>query len=132
MKSEAWVFWFMAIFFAIMSPTYWFITGEVIGAVALAFTCILCVMIAAFFNFEGRHFDARPEDRLDGTIEEAAGVYGFFPPKSIWPFWCALVVTVIALGPAFEQWWISVIGFGLGVWAASGWILEFYRGDYQH
>lgn len=132
MKTEALVFWFIAVFFLVMSPVYWFVSGEVIGSVALGFTAVLGIMIAAFLQYEARHFDARPEDRKDATIAESAGVYGFFPPKSIWPFWCALVVTIIFLGPSVEQWWISVLGFGLGIWACSGWVLEYYRGDYQH
>ncbi|RRD45759.1 cytochrome c oxidase subunit 4 [Tessaracoccus sp. OH4464_COT-324] len=132
MKTEALVFWFIGAFFLVVTPVYWFMSGEVIGTVALAFTFVLGVMIASFLQYEAKHFDARPEDRLDATIEEAAGPYGFFPPKSIWPFWCALVISVILLGPSFEQWWISMIGFGLGIWAVSGWILEFYRGDYRH
>ena len=132
MKTEAWVFWFIAMFFGVMTPVYWFTSHEVIGAVALGFTFVLGFMIAAFLHYESRHFDARPEDREDATIAEAAGTYGFFPPKSMWPFWCAVVVTIIFLGPGVQQWWISVLGFGMGIWAVSGWVLEYYRGDYQH
>lgn len=132
MKTEAWVFWFIAIFFGIVTPVYWFMSREPVGTVALTFTFILGTMVAAFLQYEAKNFDARPEDRKDATIAEAAGTYGFFPPKSIWPFWCALVVTIIFLGPALEAWWITLLGFGLGVWALAGWVLEFYRGDYQH
>lgn len=132
MKTEARVFWFIAIFFLIVTPVYWFMSNEVIGTVAFAFVFLLGAMVAAFLQYEAKHFDARPEDRADGTVEEAAGPYGFFPPKSIWPFWCALMITIILLGPAFEQWWISMIGVGFGIWAVSGWVLEYYRGDYQH
>lgn len=132
MKTEAWVFWFIVIFFGVVTPIYWFMSNEIIGTVALGFTFLLGLMIAAFLTYESRNFDPRPEDRKDGEIHEGAGAYGFFPPKSIWPFWSALVVMVIFLGPALEQGWISLIGFGLGFWACAGWVLEFYRGDYQH
>ena len=57
---------------------------------------------------------------------------GFFAPKSIWPFWAAVVVAVIFLGPALQQAWITLLGLGMGIWATSGWVLEFYRGDYKH
>ena len=132
MKTEAKLFWFIAIFFSIVTPVYWFMAREVIGFVALLFTAILGVVIAAYLQYESSHFDARPEDRKDGEIHEMAGNYGFFPPKSIWPFWVALVVIVIFLGPGLEQWWITLLGIGMGIWALSGWMLEYYRGDYQH
>ena len=74
---------------------------------------------------------ARPEDEPDGEIAHGAGTLGFFPPKSIWPLWCALAITVVFLGPVFG-WWISMLGFGMGIWAASGMVFEFYKGDYAH
>jgi len=131
-KTESRIFWFIAVFFAVMTPIYWFASQEIIGTIALGFTFALGLMIAAFLSYEAKHFDARPEDREDATIEEAAGNYGFFAPKSTWPFWCAVVVTIILLGLSVEQWWITVLGFGVGIWAVTGWVLEFYRGDYQH
>ena len=132
MKTESLVFWFVAIFFAVVTPVYWFMSHEIIGTVVLGFTTVLGVMIAAFLRHQSKSFEARPEDRRDGEVHEGAGAYGFFAPKSLWPFWCAVVVAIIFLGPALHQWWISLLGFGLGIWAAAGWILEFYRGDYQH
>ena len=132
MQTESRIFWFIAVFFAVMTPIYWFASQEIIGTIALGFTFALGTMIAAFLSYEAKHFDARPEDREDATIEEAAGNYGFFAPKSTWPFWCAVVVTIILLGLSVEQWWITVLGFGVGIWAVTGWVLEFYRGDYQH
>ena len=63
--------------------------------------------------------------------QQGAGQLGFFPPTSIWPFWCALVLAVMLLGPVFG-WWISILAVCLGIWALSGWVFEFYRGDYQH
>lgn len=132
MKTEAKIFWFIAIFFSIVAPVYWYMAREVIGFVALLFTAILGIMIAGYLQYESSQYDARPEDRHDGEIHEISGNYGFFPPKSIWPFWVAVVVAVIFLGPGLEQWWITLLGIGMGIWALSGWMLEYYRGDYQH
>lgn len=132
MKTESNVFWVLVAFFAIVTPIYWFTSTEIIGTVALGFTTMMAAMIALFFSAQARNFDNRPEDNKDGEIHEAAGPYGFFPPKSIWPFWCTIVVVIIFLGPALEQAWISLIGFGVGIWALLGWMLEYYRGDYQH
>lgn len=132
MKPEKWIFWFMAIFFAIVAPAYWLISGEIAGTVVLSFTFVLSAMIAGYLTLTARTFDPRPEDREDGEIVEGAGDYGFFAPSSIWPFWCAVTVTVIALGPALHQPWISLMGIGIGIWALSGWLFQFYRGEYKH
>ena len=132
MKPEKWIFWFIAIFFAVVAPAYWFITHEVAGTFVLAFSGLLGAMIGGYLTLTARTFDPRPEDRRDGEVYEGAGNYGFFPPRSIWPFWCALTATVVLLGPAYHQAWISLVGFGMGIWAVSGWVLEYYRGDYKH
>ena len=132
MKPERWVFWFIAIFFGIVTPAYWIMAHEIAGTFVLGFSGLLGAMIAIFLTLTARTFDPRPEDRKDAEVWEAAGEVGFFAPKSIWPFWCALVITIILLGPAVHQAWISLLGMGLGIWAASGWIFEYYRGDYRH
>ncbi|MDO5735198.1 MAG: cytochrome c oxidase subunit 4 [Propionibacteriaceae bacterium] len=132
MKAETLVFGFIAAFFALMTPIYWFMAGEIAGTFGLAFAGLLGLIITVYLAITGRSFDPRPEDRRDGEIFEGAGAVGFFPPQSLWPIVCAGVVTLIFLGPGVEQAWISIVGFGIGIWAASGWILEFYRGDYSH
>ena len=134
MKPEKYVFWFIFAFFAIVTPIYWFVTGgsEPAGALALAFTGLMGGMIALYLTITARKFDPRPEDREDGEVHEGAGDIGFFAPKSLWPFWAAVTVAIIFLGPALHQAWITLVGLGIGIWSASGWILEFYRGDYKH
>ena len=131
MKVEGWMFASIAIFLAIVSPIYWFMSHEIIGTVALIMSVLLFVMIAVYMFNLARKMDARLEDRKDAEIAEGAGAMGFFPPKSIWPFWVALTVQLLALGPVFG-WWISILAVVLGIWALSGWVFEYYRGDYQH
>lgn len=118
-------------FFAVVAPIHWFMSGEIIGTIALGLSAVVCFMIAGYLYVIGRKIDDRPEDNKDGEIVEGAGVLGFFPPHSIWPFWAALTLAVVALGPVFG-WWISLIGIGMGVWSVSGWVFEYYRGDYAH
>lgn len=132
MKPEKWIFWFIAIFFAIVTPIYWFMSHEIAGTFALLFTGVLGAVIAGYLTLTARTFDPRPEDRKDGEVWEGAGEVGFFAPQSIWPFWVAVTLSLIFLGPALEAWWICLIGVGLGIWAASGWLFQFYRGDYKH
>lgn len=131
MKYERNVFGFLLIFFVIVAPTYWFTTHEIAGAVALTLTTLLFAFVVGYLWVIGRKIDLRPEDNPEGEIYEGAGELGFFPPQSIWPFWLALTMTLTVLGPIFG-WWISIIGFGLGMWAVAGFVYEYYRGEYAH
>ncbi|MCC6497911.1 MAG: cytochrome c oxidase subunit 4 [Propionibacteriaceae bacterium] len=131
MKAERWIFVFITAFFVVVAPVYWFMSGEIIGTVALLLTVAFSGMLAVFFTITSNKIDPRPEDRKDGEIIEGAGEVGFFPSSSIWPFWAALTVTIMALGPVFG-WWLTLVGAGLGIWAIVGWTYQYYRDDYQH
>lgn len=131
MKFERNVFLTLMLFFLVVAPIYWFTTKEIIGAVALALTAVLFALIVGYLALQVRKIDMRPEDDPNGEIAQGAGELGFFPPHSIWPFWVALCMALFCIGPVFG-WWLSIIGFGLGLWAVAGWAFEFYRGDYAH
>ncbi|WP_203569213.1 cytochrome c oxidase subunit 4 [Aestuariimicrobium ganziense] len=131
MRAEAWIFIFLAAFFLVVTAVYWFMTYEVVGTVALLLSTLLSSMVFVYLLLVGKEVGKRPEDDHDAEIHEAAGELGFFPPKSIWPFWLSLCITLLFVGIVFG-WWISAIGFGLGVWALSGLVFEYYRGDYAH
>jgi hypothetical protein len=130
-KAERWLFVFVAAFFTVVIPIYWFMSREIIGTVALLLTLAFCVMLAVFFTVQSNKIDPRPEDRKDGEIIEGAGEVGFFSSSSIWPFWAGLTVTMMALGPVFG-WWLTLLGVGMGIWAVTGWCYQYYRDDYQH
>ncbi len=131
MKAEGWTFVIIGGFLGLVGPIYFFLSHEVIGLVALLLTGVMGLMIATYLFITGRKMDARPEDRKNAEIIEGAGDLGFFPPKSIWPLWVALTLSIMVLGPVFG-WWLTIIGAALGVWSLTGWVFEFYRGDYQH
>ena len=131
MKAEAWIFGSLVIFLLVVTPVYWFMSHEITGTAALILTFFLTLMIAGYFGLISRRIDARPEDRKDGEIAEGAGELGFFPPQSIWPLACASTFLLVILGPVFG-WWLTILGFGVGIIALCGWIYEFYRGDYAH
>ena len=131
MKVEAWIFGGLVIFFAIVTPIYWFMSHEITGTAALILTFFLVLMICAYFSLIARRIDPRPEDRKDGEIAEGAGELGFFPPHSKWPLFCGLTMVLVALGPVFG-WWLTIIGVGVGVVTSTGWIYEYYRGDHAH
>ncbi|MFT4108829.1 cytochrome c oxidase subunit 4 [Propionicimonas sp.] len=131
MKAERLIFTLITVFFVIVAPVYWFVSHEIIGTVALILTLAFFGMISTFFSIQSRKIDPRPEDRKDAEIVEGAGDVGFFPSRSIWPFWTALTVLVMALGPVFG-WWLTLLGVGLGIWSATGWCYQYYRNEYQH
>lgn len=131
MRAERLIFAAITLFFLIVAPIYWFVGHEVIGTVVLLLALAFSAMLTLYFTIQSRKIDPRPEDRADAEIIEGAGEVGFFPSSSIWPFWCALVVMIMALGPVYG-WWLTILGAALGIWAVSGWTYQYYRGDYQH
>ena len=131
MRVEAWIFAALAIFFAIVTPIYWFMSKDPTGTAALIMSFLLVLMIAAYLGLVARRIDPRPEDKKDGEIAEGAGELGFFPPQSIWPLWCAVALGLVVLGPVFG-WWLMLIGFAFGGLALTGLVYEYYRGDHAH
>ena len=132
MKAETWIFVITTVFFALVTPAYWFIANDWTGTSALTMTTLLTAMVALYLGFHARKMDARPEDRKEGEIAEGAGELGFFPPFSWWPLWCALTLTVIVYGTALGAWWLVIIGGALGAIALSGLVFEYYRGEHAH
>ena len=45
MKAEAWIFGICTAFFTLVSPSYWFITGDPTGTSALVMTTLLTMLV---------------------------------------------------------------------------------------
>lgn len=131
MRAEVLIFSFTGIFFTLVTPIYWLVAREIAGTWALGLAAALGWMVTGYLWITSRHIDVRYEDDVHGEIADGAGELGFFPPHSIWPFWCALTLSIMVLGPVFG-WWLTLLGMGIGIWALCGWVYEYYRGDYQH
>jgi hypothetical protein len=131
MKAETWIFAITTVFFALVSPAYWFISGDHTGTSALVMATLLVLMVSLYLGFHASRMDPRPEDRKDAEIADGAGELGFFPPYSWWPLWCGAALAVCVLGVVFG-WWLFIIGVGLGILALQGWIFEYYRGEHAH
>jgi hypothetical protein len=134
MKAEAWIFGICTIFFVLVTPSYWFITGDHTGFTALLMTSLLTLLLTFYLGFHAKKIGesgGRPEDRKDGEIADGAGELGFFPPYSWWPLWCAMCLATMALGAAVG-WWLFIIGAVLGAVALCGLIFEYYRGEHAH
>jgi hypothetical protein len=98
------------------------------GSVALLLSGGLLGISGSFFWFVSRRIDPRPEDRSDGEIAEAAGELGFFSPGSYWPFGLGAAAALTALGFAFVQVWLVVVGFAAVLFSAGGLVFEYYSG----
>ena len=132
MRLEARIFGICSVFFVIVAPAYWFITGDPTGTSALTMTALLALLITFYLGFHASRMAPRPEDRADGEIADGAGELGFFSPHSWWPLWCGACLAVMVFAVAMEQWWLFVIGLALGAIALTGMIFEYYVGDHAH
>lgn len=131
MKPEFWMVFSLGVFFVVVTPTYWLLTGEVTGSVALLMTMLFCIMLTMYLGFVVRAIPARPEDRKDGEIIEGAGELGFFPPYSWWPLWSALVFATLVVG-VVVGWWMVLLAVPLVGIVVCGWVFEYYRGIHAH
>lgn len=132
MKQEAWLFGICTIFFALITPAYWFLTEDWTGSTALVMSTFLALMVTLYLGVHAMKMDARPEDRDDAEIAEGAGELGFFPPYSWWPLWCAIAMTVCTYAVALAAWWLLMITGVLMIIAIAGWVFEYYRGEFAH
>jgi hypothetical protein len=130
-RLEGIIFTILTVFFIIVTPIYWYMSGDPTGTTALVLTFGLSALVAFYLLYTSRKVYPRPEDRLDGEIEEMAGEYGFFSPHSWWPLACAASAAVVMLGLVFA-WWLFIIGVALGAMAIVGLIFEYYRGEFAH
>jgi cytochrome c oxidase subunit IV len=130
-RMEGVIFTILTVFFIIVTPIYWYLSHDPTGTTALVLTFGLSALVSFYLLYTSRKVYPRPEDRLDGEIEEMAGEYGFFSPHSWWPLACAGSAAVVMLGLVFA-WWLFIIGVALGAMAVVGLIFEYYRGEFAH
>jgi hypothetical protein len=101
------------------------------GTVALILAGGLLGICGTFFWFVARRIDARPEDRSDAEVAEAAGELGFFAPGSYWPAGIAASAALAAIGFAFVQIWLVVLAVFLILFTVGGLVFEYYVGGHR-
>lgn len=131
MKAETWTIIATGVFFALISPIYWLLSGDWTGTTALIMTFLLCALLGFYLYVVAGQIGDRPEDRSDGEIADGAGEQGFFPPFSWWPLFCAITLSIMVLG-VVVGWWLFIIGAVFGALTLCGWIFEYYRGVHAH
>jgi hypothetical protein len=134
MKIEARIFLVVALFCWVAAAVYGTWTHiqdggiEWAGFAALILSGGLLGISGSFFWFVSRRIDPRPEDRPDAEIAEAAGELGFFSPGSYWPVGLAGAASFAALGLAFVQLWLFIIGAVAILFNVGGLLFEYYIG----
>ena len=134
MKIEARIFLGVALFCWVAAAVYGTWTHSDTGRIEWAgfAALILCGGLfgisGSFFWFVSRRIDPRPEDRADAEIAEAAGELGFFSPGSYWPLGLAAAATLTALGFAFVQVWLVLVGVATVLFNVGGLLFEYYSG----
>ena len=71
MKAETWIFVICTVFFALVAPAYWVITGDPTGTSALVMTTLLVALVSFYLGFHASKMEPRPEDRKDAEIAAA-------------------------------------------------------------
>ena len=133
MKTEWRIFGVVSVFLFVACAVYawwtWYeLTLDWVGTVALLLSGLLTSMCGGFFWFVSRRIDPRPEDRPDAEVAEGAGEIGFFSPGSYWPFGLALAATVAGLGLVFWMVWLLAAGMIAVTAATCGLLFEYYTG----
>jgi len=128
-KIEGWLFALGAAFFIPLSAIYWWFSRDPVGTTALALSGGLAVIVGFYVLFTAKRVYPRPEDRIDGEIDQADPEYGFFSPHSWWPLFIGLGAFIIALGLIFAV-WVIVVGLTALLLALVGWLFEYYRGEF--
>ena len=131
MKVEGWLFLGCGIFFGGTDVVYWYLSKEPTGTTALAIAVAFAVLVGFYVLFTGRRLPRRPEDDSEALIEEGTGEIGFFSPHSWWPLWVGAAAALTAVGFAIG-WWLVLIGFVAIMFAAIGFVFEYYRGYFSH
>ncbi|MFE5671564.1 cytochrome c oxidase subunit 4 [Agromyces sp. NPDC056523] len=147
MRANVILFWILAGFFALATAIYgvWssidatasrvansheLVGPEWAGTIALGLTTVLSAFIAFYLGRVRREQGGvLPEDRLDANIDDGDAELGFFSPWSWWPILVAGAAALAFLGLAVGV-WITFIAVPLALIALTGWVYEYYRGNF--
>ncbi|MFF6998900.1 cytochrome c oxidase subunit 4 [Streptomyces sp. NPDC008313] len=128
MKSEAYLFGGVALFFLVTDIAYIVFAREPAGMAALAVSFLMSGAIAFFCAANYRRNGGRPEDRPDSEVADRAGALDFFPPHSGYPPLLGLGIALLAVGVVYGL-WLFLIGFGVMSAGVFGMVFQFAGRD---
>ncbi|MFG2602561.1 cytochrome c oxidase subunit 4 [Streptomyces sp. NPDC048514] len=126
MRAEAVLFGGVALFFGGSAALYGVWSGDETGTTALVVACVMAALVAFFCLVQYRRRGARPQDRTDAEVADAAGPVAFFPDESPWPIVTALGFAVTAGGVVFGL-WLFLIGLGVLARGVFGMVFQYAR-----
>ena len=127
MKTEGYLFAFIALVLVPITVVYWLLSEDPTGTTCLALSVALSFMIGYYLMFTARRMEARPEDRPDAEISEGSGEVGFFAPHSWWPIALAGAFAVVMIGLVIGP-FLALIGAIFLTIALFGLLFEYYVG----
>ncbi len=131
MKVEGAFFAAGTAFYGIVAALYWWLSKDATGTTVLALTGAMAFLIGFYALFTSRRVYPRPEDDVDGEIDQADPEYGFFSPHSWWPLAVAFSSATVGAGLVFAA-WLMVLGVMMLLASLVGWVFEYYRGEFAH
>lgn len=99
--------------------------AEWAGTVGLLLAFLLAMMLAGYLHFTEARMDILPEDWEEAEVEDKAGIYGFFSPWSIWPFFMSVAIALLGFGIIFMYYWLIALGAAALVFACGGLSLQY-------
>lgn len=106
---------------------------EATGSLGLLLSAVLAGFIAFFLNMVNRSQGGilLPEDHPMADIDDADPELGHFSPWSWWPLMLGASVGLVFLGVAVGI-WVALLAIPLVLISLSGWVYEYYRGNFGH
>jgi hypothetical protein len=106
---------------------------EATGSLGLLLSAVLAGFIAFFLNMVNRSQGGilLPEDHPSADVDDADPELGHFSPWSWWPLMLGASVGLVFLGLAVGI-WIALLAVPLVLISLSGWVYEYYRGNFGH
>ncbi|OEU89099.1 cytochrome c oxidase subunit 4 [Streptomyces oceani] len=124
MRSEAFLFAGVSLFFAVVAVVYGWYAPDPAGTTALALSCLMSAMISFFCWTRYARGGLRAQDRKQALIHETTGRLDFFPPRSHAPVVTALACAVLGTGVIYGL-WLFLIGVGLLALGVYGFVFEY-------
>ncbi|MCX3063417.1 aa3-type cytochrome oxidase subunit IV [Streptomyces beihaiensis] len=131
MKIEALLFGGIAVFFGGAAVLYRVWSRDPTGTAVLIIAFLMALAISLFCAVNYRRKGARPQDRTEAEVADAAGPVEFFPAHSYWPVVTALGAALTATGIVYGL-WLFLIGFGVLARGVAGMALQYvHHGEGQ-
>lgn len=138
MRANIAILWIIAVFFLICAAAYtiWHMLvygGEIewVGTVGMGLCAVLGAFIAFYLGLVHRSLDGRlPEDTLTADIDDGDPEMGHYSPWSWWPVALAAAIALTFMGLAISP-FLLPIGATLSIIMLTGWVFEYYRGNFS-